>query len=64
MKLLTSNLSLNDWKISCVMDNNGLMQQSPGLNPNWFDETSLFSSIIVGKITQNICIELTVKVLH
>lgn len=41
---LTSSPSSNDWNISCVVDNSWLMQEDPGLNPEWFVETRLSSS--------------------
>ena len=44
--LLTSNLSSNVWKISCVMDNGWLVQESPGLNPDWFSERRFSSKTL------------------
>ena len=38
---LTFNPSSNDVYILCVIDNNWLIHESPGLNPDWLDEIRL-----------------------
>ena len=37
---LTSNPSSKDLHISCVIDKCWLIQESPGLKPDWFEEIS------------------------
>ena len=40
---LTSNPSPKDLHISWVIDKSLLIQESPGLKPDWFEEIKLFS---------------------
>ena len=40
---LTSNPSSKDLHISWVIDKSWLIQESPGLKPDWFEEMKLFS---------------------
>ena len=39
---LTSNPSSEDWYISCVIDVNWFVHESPGLKPDWFGEIKSF----------------------
>ena len=41
--LLTSRRSSKELYISWVIDNSWLMQETPGLKPDWLEEMSLFS---------------------
>ena len=41
--LILQNPSSKDWYISCVIDINWFVHESPGLKPDWFGEIKTFS---------------------
>ena len=43
--LLTSRPSSKDFSISCVIDKSWLIQESPGLKPDWFGDIYWFGDI-------------------
>ena len=51
--LLTFNPLSKDAKISWVIDNSWLIQESPGWKPNWFLEMNLISGEIVKHFVKN-----------